>query len=103
MTKEIPDVDTSFRTNIRNQIIKAIKRQHPNVEISFDDSDEKYIKFITDQIMMSQHPELTEEQRKFMITYTLQHAVNKLIEDSLVQAYGGTDGNTNWYKCNRPG
>ena len=103
MTKEIPDVDTSFRTNIRNQIIKAIKKLQPDVEINLDASDERYIKFTTDKILMSNYEGLNDEQRKFMITYTLQHAVNKLIEDSLVQAYGGTDGDTNWYKCNRPG
>lgn len=92
--KEIPDLDGSYRTNIRNQIIKAIKKLQPDVEINLDASDERYIKFTTDKILMSNYEGLNDEQRKFMITYTLQHAVNKLIEDSLIQSYGDTDGDT---------
>lgn len=94
MTKKIPDLDGSYRTNIRNQIIKAIKKVQPGLEINLDASDEKYIKFKTDQILMSNYEGLNDEQRKFMITYTVQHTVNRLIEDSLIQAYGDTDDNT---------
>ena len=89
MTKEIPDVDGAFRTNVRNQIIKGIKKTYPDTELQFDEGDESYIKLITDQVMCFQNPELTEEQRKFMITMTIKQAIDNLIDDSYHKAYGG--------------
>ena len=77
-----------FRTNVRNQIIKGIKKTYPDTELTFDEGDESYIKFITDQVMCFQNPELTDEQRKFMITMTIKQAIDNLIEDSYHKSYG---------------
>ena len=109
MTKEIPDLNGSMRNYYREQILKGIEDHYRNTDdfknggkLVLDKRDEKHIKYVVDQVMsMTGHAEdVTDEMRKTMITTTINFAVNNIVQDAAIQSYGGTDGDTDWYKCN---
>ena len=99
MTKELPDIDNAFHTNMRNHIIKGMKKKYPDLEFTLNEFDENFITGITKQVQVyAKTHDLDAEQQKFMITKTLQNAIDELLSYNMTQAFGAdmevADGDT---------
>ena len=69
MTKELPDIDKAFHTNMRSHIIKGMKKKHPDIEFKLNKFDENFITGIIKQVQVyAKSHDLTDNDQKFMIT-----------------------------------
>ena len=99
MTEKLPDIDKAFHTNIRSNILKGMKKKYPDLKFTLNEFDENFITGITKQVQVyAKSHDLTDDQQKFMITKTLQSAIDELISYNVTQAFGAdmevADGDT---------